>query len=311
MPKELAIAKHDFLKLTAGEICKIVTQKKKPRVGVFLSDGNRRLVMMKTGLAPNTDQFYQEYARIFLSNFRNALEIFFNHGLNTLFSPILGPSLLERKNKFHELAIPIVFKALFLSEDWHMFYRKNGIKIKVYGNLDQLKKVDPTGLNMTEGIDSAIRKTASHEEHTLFLGFVSSNTIDNEMTRQIIEFYKSHQREPDYREIVEAYYGEFIEHADFFISSTKIAGINALPPLLSSNQTRMYYLIAPFFLAFNDETFRNILYDLIFLQPDKPIAEYDNDDFRSIEKLTEFYQLHQNTVIGTGKRIGRIWVPDI
>lgn len=305
------LSREGFLRLPREEVCHLILKKNKPKVGVFLSDGNRRLVMMKTGLAPNTDQFYQEYARIFLNNLRNALEIFFSHGLKTLFFPLLGPSLLKRPNKFHQLTIPTVYKTLFLSEDWHRFYREKGIRIKAYGNLEQLKKVDTTGLNMLEGINNTIRKTAGHEEHTLFFGFVSSNTIDTELTRQIIDSYKLHQREPDYREIVESYYDEFIEPVDFFISSTKIAGINAFPPLLSNKRTKVYYFIAPFFLAFNNETFREILYDLLFLQPEKSILEYQHDDLKHIEELSDFYQSHQNTIIGTGKKIGRIWVPDV
>lgn len=305
------IGKKEFLKLSVEEIRQIVIEREKPEVGVFLADGNRRIAMIKTGLAPNTDEFYQEYSRIFLNNFRNALNIFFDHGLKTLFFPLLGPSLLLRKNKFQTITIPLVYKALFLSDDWHQYYKEKDIRIKAYGDLEQVKQIDPTGQNMVSGIDEATKKTAKHKSHTLFIGFVSNNTIDAKIAQHIIDFYKSTHRVPDYREMVEAYYGEFAEPVDFFISSTKIAGIHGFPPLLSSKRTRMYYFAAPFFMSFNACTLREILYDLLFLQSDESISEYDYNDIEYIDTLAEFYQNRKDKIIGIGKKIGRFWITEI
>ena len=78
MTRETNIGKKEFLKLSIEEIRRIVLEKKKPKVGIFVADGNRRLVMCNTRLSPTSDEFYREYARFFVDSLKKSFKIFFS-----------------------------------------------------------------------------------------------------------------------------------------------------------------------------------------------------------------------------------------
>jgi hypothetical protein len=311
MPNDLVIAKDDFLKLTTEEICKIVTQKEKPRVGIFLPDGNRRLLMCRTKLDPTSDAFYKAYARQFLDSFKEALVIFFDHGLKTLFLPLFGPSQLARKNKFQTITTPAVYNELFKDSQWLDFFREKGIRVKIYGELSQLERIDTKRLNILDGINRLVEKTASNNRHTLFFGFVSDHTPGLEMPQNIIKFYQNHHRTPTHREILEVYYGEAVSPADFIILSSKLSGHGAFPPFISTRQARMYYFPVPGFLGLSKMNYRRIIYDLLFLQTLYPIPEYTTEYLENIEELNQFYQENKDKIFGTNKKIGKFNVLDI
>lgn len=311
MTREIEIGREEFLALPTEEVRRIVLEKGKPRVGIFIADGNRRLVMCRTRLSPTSDEFYKEYARFFVDALKESLEIFFSHGLHTLFFPLFGPSLLLRKNKFQSITIPLAYQRIFESDEWLEFYKENGIRVKAYGNLSQLEKIDVNRLNMVEGIRKRIEQTASQDKHILFFGFMAENTPGLEMPQLIIDFYKSVNRAPSPREMIEIYYGEPVAPADFFIMSGKLSDLGALPPLISSQKARMYYFLVPGFWGLNITNYRRILYDLMFGQPLHSPPEYNAQHPSNIETLDQFYQQHRNSIIGIGKRVGEFWVLNI
>jgi hypothetical protein len=311
MPKDRAIAKDDFLKLTTEETCKIVTQMGKPLVGIFLPDGNRRLLMCRTKLDPTSEAFYEAYARDFLETFKESLVIFFDHGLKTLFLPLVGPSQLARKNKFQEIAVPIVYNELFKGSHWLDFFKKKGIRVKTYGDVSQLDKIDIHRLNMIDGINRLVEKTASQDKHGLFLGFLSDHTPGLEMPQHIIKFYQTHHRTPTQQEMLQIYYGEVVPDADFIILSGKLSGHGAFPPFISTRQARMYFSPVPGFLGLSKMNYRRIIYDLLFMQTLNPIPEYTPGYLENIEELNQFYQENKDKIFGTNKKIGKFNVLDI
>jgi len=135
MEAEIKMAREAFLDLPTAKVRKLVEEKGKPRVGVFVADGNRRLLLARTGLAPDSKEFYSEYARFFVESLEKSLNLFFDHGLQILFFPLFGPSLLKRQNQFHSLTIPAVYNQIFQSPKWMEFYGEKGIRVKVYGDL--------------------------------------------------------------------------------------------------------------------------------------------------------------------------------
>lgn len=310
MNKEAEIGREEFLELPTGDIRKIVQDQQKPRVGIFVADGNRRLVMCRTRLSPKSDEFYSEYARFFVDSLQECLNIFFDHGLEILFFPLFGPSLLLRKNKFQSITLPNAYHKIFQTDEWFQFYNEKGIRVKTYGDMSQLEKIDVNRLNFTKGINQMVEKTAPHDKHILFFGFMSENTPGMEMPQLIIDFYKNNNRTPIPREMVEIYYGESIPPTDFLLLSDKLS-TRALPPLISTQHTQIYYLPVPGFLGLNTTTFRKVLYDLLFFHPQDSIPEYTDNHLKNIESLDKFYQQHKNTVIGIKKNIGKFIDKDI
>jgi hypothetical protein len=299
------ISKREFFNLPNGEVQRMVAKKNKPRTGIFLADGNRRLVMTRTGLTPDTNPraFYREYVKLVTRCFKENLKVFFTHGLNTLFFPLFGGSLLEREKAYKESVIPELTTVLFHSEKWRRFYREYDIRIKPYGSPERLNREFP-GMDLAGKIHETAALTSQHRSHTLYFGFFSTPWLAVDMIQPVQEFIKMKGCEPNRGELIELYYGENVSPADFFINSTRTAGLGALPPLISGKETRVYTLVSPGIFALNRETFRKILYDLLFCQDKEPSEISRKGSERGLEELKEFYTRQRKTVIGQGKRIG-------
>ena len=303
------ISKEEFVALPAKEITRIVKQKGKPKVGIFVADGNRRMTMALTGLSEDSEDFYSEYVRLFTEKFMENLKVFYSHGLDTLIVPLISPTILNRSQNYVNLAINGLLQALFKSDKWLTFYKENDIRVRTYGNPGHLQGTQcQKGVQWIQDIKT---QTSHHKTHTLFYGFLSNNPGGMESVNLAVEFYQLHRRKPTPSEMKEMYYGENLAEADFFIMSTKIAGAGALPPLISTKKTGMYFLPIPGVLGLTREIYREILYDLLYCRPNGPIKKYGNDDLKDMETLKKYFFPNEPTIIGPGKRVGKFWVPGI
>ncbi|MGD2084867.1 MAG: hypothetical protein PVH61_01665 [Candidatus Aminicenantes bacterium] len=303
------ISKEEFVAFPAEEIARIVKQKGKPKVGIFVPDGNRRMTMALTGLSEDAEDFYSEYVRLFTEEFMGNLTVFFSHGLDTLIVPLISPTILNRSQKYIKLAINGLLQALVKSDKWLNFYKENDIRVRTYGDREPLKRTQSQKGN--PWIEEIKTQTLHHKTHTLFYGFLSNNTGGMESINLALEFYKLHRRKPTCLEMKEMYYGENLAEADFFIMSTKIAGAGALPPFISGKKTQMYFLLAPGVVGLTRETFREILYDLLYCRIDETIKKYSVHDLKDIEVLKKLYFSDKSIVLGPGERVGKFWVPNI
>jgi hypothetical protein len=303
------ISKEEFVALPAKEITRIVKQKGKPKVGIFVADGNRRMTMALTGLSEDSEDFYSEYVRLFTEKFMENLKVFYSHGLDTLIVPLISPTILNRSQNYVNLAINGLLQALFKSDKWLTFYKENDIRVRTYGNPGHLQGTQcQKGVQWIQDIKT---QTSHHKTHTLFYGFLSNNPGGMESVNLAVEFYQLHRRKPTPSEMKEMYYGENLAEADFFIMSTKIAGAGALPPLISTKKTGMYFLPIPGVMGLTREIYREILYDLLYCRPNGPIKKYGNDDLKDMETLKKYFSPNEPTIIGPGKRVGKFWVPGI
>ena len=73
----------------------------------------------------------------------------------------------------------------------------------------------------------------------------------------------------------------------------------------------MYFFPVPGFAALSNDTYRRILYDLLFTHPIHSPTEYSDDDLACVESLDMFYQQHKNVIIGTSRSIGSFWIPNV
>jgi len=310
MSEKTDMDREKFLALTPGEITGLLDRHQKPRTGVFVPDGTRHLVMCRTHLSPEADEFYPAYARLFAGALKECLTIFFDHGLKYLFFPLFGSSLLERKGRFQTVTIPAVYREVFQGEAWFSFFQEKGIRVKAYGDLSKLDLIDALHLDMKEGVRQLVEKTAHHNRHTLLFGFLSDNTPGFEMPQQIIDFSQVHHRAPNQEEMLTLYYGEPIPPADFIILSHKLS-LRPLPPLISLHTPRIYFFPAPGFLSLTVQNYRRLLYDIIFR--DSPLAPIDSPQAEqtSLDNLDKFYFSHKDTIIGIQEKLIGLPEPNI
>jgi hypothetical protein len=302
------MSKIEFMALPAMNISRIVKQEGRPKSGIFVPEGNRRMTMVITGLNEESEDFYPQYVKLFTGKFMENLVVFFSHGLDTLIVPLISPTIVNRGPKYIDQALNVLLSTLLQSDLWLDFYKENDIRVRTYGNPELLKRAEYC--NWGQWIEEIKTKTSHHQTHTLFYGFLSDSMAGMESVNLAVEFFKKHQRKPTSLEMKEMYYGENLAEADFFIMSTKMAGAGALPPLISSKNTGMYFLPAPGVMGLTREIYREILFDLLFCRSNEVIKKYGPHDLKGIELLKECYLSDKYTVLGPGKRIGKFWVPD-
>jgi hypothetical protein len=120
-------------------------------------------------------------------------------------------------------------------------------------------------------------------------------------------FYTSYGRPPCRQEIIEAYYGEYVEPVDLFIGFDRPAAFDM--PLVATGTEDLYFTVSPSpYLA--PEALRAVLYDHLFSR------RVVDDDYGALspearEALSSFYQLNRQAVLGVGRRhsSGRFWYP--
>ena len=303
------IGRDEFLQLPAEQVRRWVLQKNKPHTGIFVADGNRRLVMTQTGLTPASKDFYPAYLEIVTGFFMKNLAVFFNHGLNTLLFPLFGTSLLDRCDSYRQVVMPGLIRLLFQNEKWLCFYRENAVRVKTYGNMEILDREFP-GLGLADIVRQTEIQTSNNEKHTLFYGFFSSMIPGMNLIREAHRLMESYNRELTQAEWTQLYYGEPVAPADFFITSTCIGYLGALPPWGYGKNTQMYTLPVPGILGLNERTYRDILYDLLFLRQTSPANKMDGIEAKDIEYLKNFYRENRDKVVGTGRKVGKCWLPN-
>jgi len=304
---------NEFFSLPTSEVRQIVSRERCPLTGIFLADGNRRLVTVLTGTTPGIHgpQFYEVYKETVTTYFMKNLEVFFDHGLKTLVMPLFGPALLEREEIYRTSVLPGLVDILFKSDTWKRFYQTRRIRVKSYGNPETLESEFPD-LNLVQGIRELETLTASNDGHTLYFGFFSTPWLPADMMMKIGRLMESEGREPGHKELVELYYGDYVPPADFFINSTRIGGLGALPPLITGKDTGVYTTVAPGIFALTRETYRTILYDILFSRKgnrcNQIIDGTPENEPQENDALKKYYLQHRDTLFGGGKRIGRYWV---
>ncbi|MBN1351704.1 hypothetical protein JXJ21_19980 [candidate division KSB1 bacterium] len=301
--------KKIFLELSSAEVVRIITQRNKPGVVIFVPDGTRKMTRILSNLSPPDDEFYFEYARLTTEMFLNNLRVFFDHGLETLLVPLVSTHVLRRNEQFRQITLQQGFKALFGSNAWLDFYDENQIQVNVYGDLQLLEE---SGFSdCLKWIEAARHRTAKHTRHQLFYGLAAPENCGMALSTLAIQFYKETGREPAHADLVRIFYGKALPQANIFIMSTKLAGLGALPPFICDRNTQVYYLAAPGVLALTRDTYRQILYDYLFGRCQPDVTNAINEKYGAIEQLKQFYAEHQFSIVGLGKKIGKFWVPEI
>ncbi|MGB8648964.1 MAG: hypothetical protein WCF84_27255 [Anaerolineae bacterium] len=300
--------RETFLKLATPEIAHLVQNQGYPRLGVFVPDGSRRLVMALTDAEPGTEEFYRLCATFPAQYLLSSLQVFFDHGLDILLVPILSRSVLNRGGDYQAFTALIGLELLFHSSTWLDFYDAYDIRVRVYGDPDRL---DTTAAAPARPwIREVCAQTASHQKHTLYFAIGESPYLAEDVAEQGIRFYQQYGRIPTRAEQIQQYYGAVLPPADFFIMTSKFSGMGALPRFLVSGDTEIYFSPGAGSLGINARTYREILFDLLFersglRQGTAPMAPQDRRALRT------FYEKNADQVIGLGHRIGSVWVPDL
>jgi tuberculosinol/isotuberculosinol synthase len=298
------LERDKFLNLSTEEIARIV-RADRTKTCVFPFNGTRRWFLLEYGREFNGDAA-KSYVELTIQGYITVYKLVFDHGLDNIVAPVFGGEILNRGEEYmREIGAGM---SLFATHPAFIeFYKEYDVRVHFYG--DYRKQLNNTPYAyICDAFDEITRQTAHHKGRALYYG-VCADDATVTIAELAIRYYQDTGRHPSRRELIEQYYGEYIEKADIFIGYEKFNVFDY--PMLGWGEESLYYTVAPS-LYMNDNLLRNILYDYIYLRPvqDPDYFTMPEEDF---EAMRHFYEVKREAAFGVGEMRGGIWyaTPDL
>lgn len=290
-----------FQNLSTSEIAELVRERG-PRVCVFPINGTRRWFVIECPQRAG-EGLDEVYMSCLGKRHVELYRLFFDHGIETLLTPIFGPDLLERGAEYGRMMVKgltwFARDQLFLR-----FYDEYDVRVRVYGDIDRYFR-GTLYEGAIEAYEELARRTASHRAHRLFFG-VCANDPTGQVADIAVAFYREHGRPPNRREVIEAYYGEYLPPVDLFIGFDRLAAFDM--PLIATGSEDLYFTVSP--SPYMDaSTLRAILYDHMYAR--RVSEDYGGLSPAGWKELGRFYRLNRHSVLGLGRQhaSGCFWYP--
>jgi adenosine tuberculosinyltransferase len=291
-----------FLALPDDQLAEIV-RRSGVKVCVFPINGTRRWYLLEhAAMAAGADPVIA-YMDITGKRHLEIYKMFFDHGVDTLLTPVFGPDLLERGDVYIERVGADGLARLAEHPDFVRFYDEYQVRVRFYGDFHQYLASTPYA-GLCDKFDSISKRTTSYERHRLFFGVFANDSTES-IANMAIRYYQEYGNPPKKSDLIEMYYGEAITPVDFFIGFDKLSSFDM--PLVATGSEDLYFTTAPS-PYISSLHLRNILYDHIFIRKteEQDYSALSPEDFQWMQ---EFYRLNQNKTMGIGALRGGIWFP--
>jgi tuberculosinol/isotuberculosinol synthase len=291
-----------FLNLPKGEVATLV-RASGSKVVVFPINGTRRWFTLEYG-----DQKFDDpitaYLDIAMQRHIELYKLFFDHGIDTLLTPVIGPEILATREGYMQKIgadglARIVTHPLFLS-----FYDEYEVRVRFYGEYRKHLKDTPYE-HLSDLFDGISETTAKNDGFRLFFGAFADNLNATTIVADLsVSYFKEYGGIPDRKKIIELYYGEYVEKADIFIGFDRLAVFDY--PLLNWGEEDLYFSLAPS-LYIDEQELRYILYDHLFTRrtPERNYETLDREEFTGIQT---YYRDNKDKIIGVGTLSFGFWV---
>ena len=154
-----------FQNLPTKEVAKLV-RAAGSKVGVFPINGTRRWFMMEYPEQTTSDSvelFVEKGSRRLLE----ISQLFFDHGIDTLLAPVIGPDIIERGDSYTPIGIGgLLWFAQ--SQEALDFYAAHDVRVRVYGDAGRYFQNTPYACTLP-AFEELARRTAQHQSHRLYL----------------------------------------------------------------------------------------------------------------------------------------------
>jgi tuberculosinol/isotuberculosinol synthase len=295
------VDQETFLKLSTLEVAKLV-RAAGPQVCVFPVNGTRRWFMLEHAQDVKDDPV-QAYLDITGKEHIKLYKLCFEHGLDTLVNPIFGSTHFMRNNEYMQKIGADGMARLTTHPDFLSFYKNYNVRVHFYGNYRKELAKTPFAY-LIDLFDTITKDTTRNNGHRLFYGIFANDAT--EMIAELsVQYFQKTGQIPTRDELVELYYGEYVEPASLFIGFSKLKVYDY--PLLALGKENLYFTVAPS-LYLNASQLRMILYDHIYLRDIEELdyAQMPKQDFLSMQNL---YRAGRENTLGIGELHDGIWYP--
>jgi len=292
-----------FLKLSSDEVSQIV-RNTGPKVCAFPINGTRRWFLLEHADEVGDDPI-AAYMDIASQNHIGLYKLFFDHGIDTLLTPVFGPDLLLRGDEYVQRIgagglARLASDPLFLD-----FYDEYQVRVRFYGAHRQSLHGTPLAY-LSELFDQATERTKEHQRFRLFYGVFAQDATDR-IAKLAVDYFKQFGHAPQKATLVKAYYGEAIPPVSLFIGFDRLSIFDY--PLLNTGAEDLYFTVAPSPYLTADQL-RKILFDHLYTRR-IPEPEYTEMSPEEVEALRDFYHSNQDVILGTGELKSGVWIPNM
>jgi adenosine tuberculosinyltransferase len=294
---------ESFLQLPTDEVAALV-RAGGPKVCVFPINGTRRWFTLEYGAEKWADPI-TAYMDLAGHNHVGLYRLFFEHGIDTLLTPAFGPDLLSRGDEYVRRIGADGLARLAEHPTFVNFYDEYDVRVHFYGDYRRFLRGTEFA-HLSDVFDAAAERTRGHKRFRLFFGVFA-----NDATQAVAEYsaglFQKVGRVPEKRELIEMYYGEYVEPVDLFIGFDRFSAFDM--PLLATGEEDLYFTVSP--SPYMDQAqLRRILYDHVYKRR-SPEPEYGHLSQQELQDLRNFYAAHHEYTLGTGELLHGIWVPEL
>ncbi len=290
-----------FLDLPVSDIAQRV-RASGSKVCVFPINGTRRWFALEHGHESWRDPL-AAYMDIAGKNHIGLYRLFFEHGIDTLLTPVFGAELLGRGDEYVQRVGMDGLARLATHPEFVDFYDSYKVRVHFYGDYEKRLRNTPFA-ELIDQFAIITERTKKHDQYRLFFGVFASNATDT-IARLSVKHYQAHKEIPSEQKLIELYYGEKVSPVDLFIGFDKFSVFDY--PLLESGEEDLYFTVTP--SPYMDAVqLRMILFDHLFTRriPDPDYETLSRDDWQQIRT---FYKQKSRKVLGVGKLHAGMWVP--
>lgn len=291
-----------FQQLPAPEVAQIVTSAG-TKVCVFPTNGTRRWLFLEH--PPTSPQeFANSYLEKSLLPHIELYRLVFDHGISVLLSPIFGPDLMERGEEYMKY-ISEGLSWLATHPDFLAFYDEHEVRVRFYG--DYRKYLAPTSYRyLCEQFDAVTERTAHNKRHCLFFGLFAHDPTET-LIDLALKYYAQHGTAPEKRQLIAAYYGEYVPPVNLYIGFDKPAIFDV--PLILTGSEDLYFTVSPS-MYMTEAQLRNILFDHLYQRHDSE-PDYFTMPEEGWAEMRHFYHSNKGNTLGIGNKHPRwgYWYP--
>jgi tuberculosinol/isotuberculosinol synthase len=294
------ISLEEFIALPVDQVAELV-RGAGPKSAVFPINGTRRWFALEHPEAMRAEDSLGAYMDISQKRHVELYRLFFDHGVDTLLTPIFGSELFRRGDDYVRRMVMDGLVRLAEHPDFLRFYDEYNVRVRFYG--DYRRELTGTVFSpLIEKFDSLTHRTRDHKRARLFFGVFASDLTET-CAALAVDFHKQHSRVPTRSEMVEMVYGEYVDPVDFFIGFDKLSAFDY--PLLASGEEDLYFTVAPS-LYLGQKQLREILFDHLFTRRSNE-PEYEELTREDWGWMRSFYAENKTRTVGLGTLRSNIW----
>lgn len=300
------IEQQTFLTLATSEVAALV-RAQGPQVCVFPINGTRRWFMLEHAekLKQAGNQFFEIYLSTAIQRHVELCGLMFDHGIDTLLTPVFGSELLTRGDEYTK---KVGIDGLVSTANFPAFldlFEKYQVRVQFYGDYQKYLADTPFAYAL-DALKEVTELTKNNTRFRMFFGVFADDSVETVAELSIRHFQKNGNI-PSRRELVEHYYGDYIEPASMFIGFDKFNVFDY--PLLNTGSEDLYFSVSPS-PYMTMQQLRSILYDHLFERKiDEP--DYTSLSSTSMDELRNYYRTHQDIALGTGIIKQGLWTPKL